>query len=113
MGQPEVWWSSWLSFAKEKSVNALSITKRDLAEFVTVVGSDTKAVVEEASANLNKIIIKHPSDESSSEEGTKKVLVGRVVEPQAPYDRCQAELFSLQCSADTYLQDPSDQGMSG
>lgn len=66
-------------------------------------------MVEEASANLNKII-KQP-DDSSREERKKKGHVRHVVEPQAPYDRCQAELFALQTSADTYLQDPSDQGM--
>ena len=106
-----MWWSSWLSFAKEKSISALSVTKRDLGEFVSVLGSDTKAVVEGASANLNKII-KQQSDDDGDEgvsDGKKKSLTD-MVEPHAPYNRCQAELFTLQSSSDTYLQDPSEQG---
>lgn len=113
--QGGMWWSSWLTSAKEKSINALSATKRDLAEFVSVIGTDTKAVVEGASANINKIITQTESSSDSletSDSETKKDSVARVVQPEAPYDRCQAELFSLQCSAETYLQDPSDKGTS-
>lgn len=80
---------------------------------MSVLGSDTKAVVEGASANFNKII-KQPLEDASTKEGStngKKDSVGHVVEPQAPYDRCQAELFALQTSTDTYLQDPSEQGI--
>ena len=107
-----VWWSSWLSSAKEKSISALSATKRDLAEFVSVIGSDTKAVVEGASANINKIIKQSSEDEEKSGTEAKKdsVSTPRVVQPEAPYDRCQAELFSLQSSTETYLRDPSDNG---
>jgi len=108
-----MWWSSWLTSAKEKSINALSATKRDLAEFVSVIGSDTKAAVEGASANINKIVKQSSEDdlENSGPESKKSsVTIKRMVEPEAPYDRCQAELFSLQSSTETYLRDPSDRG---
>lgn len=89
-------------------MSALNATKRDLAEFVSVLGSDTKAAVKEASDNFNKIL--GPPEDSASamgvEEDTKKKNGGAVVDVQAPYDRCQAELFSIQNSTDTYLQDP-------
>lgn len=106
------WWSSWLASAKEKSMTALNATKRDLAEFVTVLSSDTKAAVSGASANINKILGQPDSngqgdgsnEGSPSLHGQKK---GNTVEaPSAPYDRCQAQLFAVQNSKDTYLVDP-------
>lgn len=92
-------------------MTALSATKRDLAEFVTVLSSDTKAAVSGASANINKILGQPASSSqtggsegSPSLSGQKK---GNTVEaPLAPYDRCQAQLFAVQNSKDTYLVDP-------
>ena len=103
------WWSSWLASAKEKSVTALNATKRDLAEFVTVLSSDTKAAVSGASANINKILGQPAS--SSQIDGSEGTLPGQkkgktVEAPSAPYDRCQAQLFAVQNSKDTYLVDP-------
>lgn len=93
-------------------MTALNATKRDLAEFVTVLSSDTKAAVSGASANINKILGQPDSngqgdgsnEGSPSLHGQKK---GNTVEaPSAPYDRCQAQLFAVQNSKDTYLVDP-------
>ena len=104
------WWS-WLATAKEKSMTALNATKRDLAEFVTVLSSDTKAAVSGASANINKIL-GQPSSSEQTDGGegsptTAKQRKGNAVEaPSAPYDRCQAQLFAVQNSKDTYLIDP-------
>ena len=101
-------WSSWISSAKEKSVNALKATKRDLAEFVSVLGSDTKAAVKGASDNINKILVS-PEDEDE-EAGYRKNDIPPIVEPAptaTPYDRCQAELLALQKSSETFLQDPA------
>lgn len=102
------WWSSWISTAREKSVSALNATKRDLAEFVSVLGSDTKAAVKGASNNINKIVVQSPSTSTEEEKDSSKKAVVPVlkVEETAPYDRCQAELFSVQNNTDTYLQDP-------
>ena len=103
-----MWWSSWISTAKEKSVSALNATKRDLVEFVSVVGSDAKAVVKGASENINKILVSSsPSSEESSEDSRKNDAVRVEVPPEAPYDRCQAELLTMQNSSETYLQDPA------
>ena len=93
-------------------MTALNATKRDLAEFVTVLSSDTKAAVSGASANINKILGQPPSsilkdgngEGNPSLPGQKK---GNTVEaPSVPYDRCQAQLFAVQNSKDTYLVDP-------
>lgn len=105
------WWSSWLASAKEKSVTALNATKRDLAEFVTVLSSDTKAAVSGASANINKILgqpaLNSQTDGSEGNPSLPGQKKGNTVEaPSAPYDRCQAQLFAVQNSKDTYLMDP-------
>lgn len=109
-GQTEVWWSSWISSAREKSVSALNATKRDLVEFVSVLGSDTKAAVKGASDNINKILIQSPStsaDEDDTNSSNKNEGVPVVeVQASAPYDRCRAELFAIQNNTETYLQDP-------
>ena len=107
-----MWWSSWISSAREKSVNALNATKRDLAEFVSVLGTDTKAAVKEASENI-KVMVQPPSTLTVEEEGEGRKIqrTGSTpsveVQAAAPYDRCQAELFAVQNSLETYLQDPS------
>ncbi len=116
-GESEVWWSSWISSAKEKSVSALNATKRDLAEFVSVLGSDTKAVVQGASENINKILVQPSSSSSSASESGEQDRnnqkngggqpVSEVRAAATPYDRCQAELYAVQNSSETYLQDPS------
>ena len=92
-------------------MTALNATKRDLAEFVTVLSSDTKAAVSGASANINKILGQPPSsNQTGSGEGSPSLAgqkKGSAVEaPSAPYDRCQAQLFAVQNSKDTYLVDP-------
>ena len=111
-GQNEIWWSSWLTSAKEKSMSALSATKRDLAEFVSVLGNDTKTAVEGASVNITKILHSSASPEESTDNNSKQQRVPPVVDvpAQAPYDRCQAELFAVQNNMDTYLQEPSSEG---
>ena len=93
-------------------MTALNATKRDLAEFVTVLSSDTKAAVSGASANINKIL-GQPDDLSNQTDGNEgsPTLKGqkkgnKVEAPSAPYDRCQAQLFAVQNSKDTYLVDP-------
>ena len=98
-------------------MSALNATKRDLAEFMSVLGTDTKAVVKGASDNINKILVQSPSNSTDDEAGEseekkkKKKKRGSVpvveVQETAPYDRSQAELFSIQNSSETYLQDPS------
>ncbi len=108
-----MWWSSWISTAKEKSVIALNATKRDLAEFVSVVGTDAKAAVKGASENINKILASSPSpssEEDSEDSHRNDAVVVEAPPPETPYDRCQAELFTVQNSSQTYLQDPV-QGM--
>ena len=91
-------------------MNALNATKRDLAEFVSVIGTDTKEAVKDASVNINKILLPSLTTTNSAEKpsGSEQKVVE--VEVQAPYDRCQAELFAVQNSSDTYLQDPLSQG---
>jgi hypothetical protein len=90
-------------------VSALNATKRDLAEFVSVLGSDTKAAVKGASDNINKILVQPPSTSAEGEEEEHHNQRNSVPPPAAsatPYDRCQAELFAAQNSSDTYLHDP-------
>ena len=41
-----------------QSVSALNATKRDLAEFVSVISTDTKAAVSGASANIKDVLQK-------------------------------------------------------
>ena len=91
-------------------MSALNATKRDLAEFVSVVGTDAKAVVKEASENINKILVSSssPSSEEDGQDNHKNdVVIVEVPTPETPYDRCQAELFAVQSSSETYLQDPT------
>ena len=90
-------------------MSALNATKRDLAEFVSVVGADAKAAVKGASENINKIL-NSSSSQSSEEDSEDSHRNGAVVveaPPETPYDRCQAELFTIQNSSETYLQDPT------
>lgn len=97
-------------------MSALNATKRDLAEFVSVLGTDTKAAVQGAGENINKILVQSP--QSSTQEGEerknhKNGVPSVVVDHAAtPYDRCQAELLAVQRNSETYLQDPS-QGTGG
>ena len=105
------WWSSWLASAKEKSMTALTATKRDLAEFVTVLSSDTKSAVTGASANIKEILGQSKSSEqtaggSGGGEGSPTTQKSTVEAPSAPYDRCQAQIFAVQNSKETYLVDP-------
>ena len=106
------WWSSWLASAKEKSMTALTATKRDLAEFVTVLSSDTKSAVTGASTNIKEILGQSKSSEqgaggSGGGEGSATTTQKSSVEaPSAPYDRCQAQIFAVQNSKETYLVDP-------
>lgn len=98
-------------------MSALNATKRDLAEFVSVLGSDTKAVVQGASENINKILVQPSSSSSSASESGEQDRnnqkngggqpVSEVRAAATPYDRCQAELYAVQNSSETYLQDPS------
>lgn len=89
-------------------MSALNATKRDLAEFVSVLGTDTKAAVKGASDNINKILVQSPSqgeeERNNQKNGAPPPVV--VAHTATPYDRCQAELFAVQSSSETYLQDP-------
>lgn len=91
-------------------MSALNATKRDLAEFVSVLGSDAKAAVKGASDNINKILEPSSSAEGEEERNNSKneppLPVVEVHTAATPYDRCQAELFAVQSSSETYLQDP-------
>ena len=44
--------------AKETSLAALTATKRDLAEFVTVLKNDTEAAVTGATASLRTLLVR-------------------------------------------------------
>lgn len=55
------WWDNWVSAAKETSLAALSATKRDLAEFVTVLKTDTEAAVTGATASLKTLLVRRCS----------------------------------------------------
>lgn len=84
---------------------------------MSVLGTDTKAAVKEASENIKVMVVQPPenSTEEEEEEGRKNLRNRSTpsveVQVAAPYDRCQAELFAVQNSPETYLQDPS-QGWS-
>ena len=105
------WWSSWLNSAKEKSVSALNATKRDLAEFVNVLGKDTKVAVSGASQNVKSIIEGNEPAKNGSPTTRSKVSPPTMEPPSAPYDRSQAQLFAVQNSADTYLQEPKSKSL--
>ena len=51
------WWSSWLNSAKETSIAALTATKRDLSEFVTVLKEDTEAAVTGATTSIKGLLV--------------------------------------------------------
>ena len=55
------WWSGWVNAARETSLAALSATKRDLAEFVTVLKSDTEAVMTGATTSLRTLLVRRCS----------------------------------------------------
>ncbi len=97
-------------------MSALNATKRDLAEFVSVLGTDTKAAVEGASTNINKILNSPTTSDPSNnpDENDQKGGVPPIadVQAQAPYDRSRAELFSAQNNTETYLEDPRSQGIN-
>ena len=103
-----MWWSSWLFSAKEKSVSALNATKRDLVEFVSVLSTDTKCAVSGATANI-KGALKTDLDKGSERSDvtvTSKPNSPSEVTSTAPYDRSKAQLFAIQTSSETYLNDP-------
>ena len=91
-------------------MTALTATKRDLAEFVTVLSSDTKSAVSGASANIKGILGQSNSSEQTDggREGSPATVQKKnaTEAPSAPYDRCQAQIFAVQNSKETYLVDP-------
>ncbi|CAI9727356.1 Hypothetical predicted protein [Octopus vulgaris] len=119
------WFSSWIQSAKEKSSTAFEFVKRDLAEFSTVIQSDTSKAVSMTrstiSENLkaeNAVVAKSKMQESFSHflHGISKAL--EVVElPEsingtdetktAVYDRAQARLHAIQVDPGTYCNPPS------
>ena len=88
-------------------MNALNATKRDLTEFVSVLGTDTKAAVSGASQNIKGLLTDNKqTDKNDSPSSKPKTSQPTIEVPSAPYDRSQAQLFAVQNSADTYLQEP-------
>lgn len=89
-------------------MSALTATKRDLAEFVTVLGSDTKTAVSGASRNIQGLLDTPEQGgkdgSSSSKSNTPPSSIDAPL--AAPYDRPQAQLFAVQNSVDTYMTDP-------
>ena len=88
-------------------MSALNATKRDLAEFVSVLGTDTKTAVSGAGRNI-KGLMNDPEGEGNNGSSSSKPNTppSTVEAPSAPYDRSQAQLFAVQNSVDTYLMDP-------
>jgi hypothetical protein len=58
------WWYSLLNTAKEKSISAYNITKKDLAEFVTTVQNDTTKAVTEAADTVRSYINQDDTDDA-------------------------------------------------
>ena len=47
-----------------------------------------------------------PGAEKGEEDSRQKTMPHSPEVPTAPYDRCQAQLFTVQKTVDTYLSDP-------
>ncbi|GAB1600183.1 BSD domain-containing protein 1-like isoform X1 [Argonauta hians] len=119
------WFGGWIQSAKEKSSSAFEFVKRDLAEFTTVIQSDTSKAVSMTrstiSENLkaeNAVVAKSKVQESFNHflHGISKAL--EVVEsPESPsgtesaktavYDRAQARLHAIQVDPGTYCNPPA------
>lgn len=101
------WWWSALSAAKEKSVLAINATRRDLAEFVSVLQNDTASAISSVGTNL-KGLVQPVAEQSKPSIDT----VPRTMHDSAPqisstgYDRISAKLCLMQNDPTTYLTVP-------
>eukprot|EP00800_Vazella_pourtalesii_P007988 TRINITY_DN2122_c0_g1_i5.p1 TRINITY_DN2122_c0_g1~~TRINITY_DN2122_c0_g1_i5.p1 ORF type:complete len:401 (+),score=106.39 TRINITY_DN2122_c0_g1_i5:231-1433(+) len=107
--------SGWLGNvwekAKEKSNVALTTTKRDLTEFVTVIHRDTSnavSVVGDSAIALTEKIVQSAdghgeSDQSLSSGGGLGRLFGSLLNPcETQYTPYKERMAMLQCSSSTY-----------
>lgn len=118
------WWDSWVKSAKDKSVSAFNMVKRDLAEFSSVMQEDTvkaAAKVKEklSQENANAAGEKVKQGVSHLLDGISKALV---IEPDDNYqtahivggeaivfDRSKARLHAVQIDPATYTTEPSSE----
>ncbi|XP_076440881.1 uncharacterized protein LOC143280173 [Babylonia areolata] len=119
------WWGGWIQSAKEKSMAALDMVRKDLSEFGTTMQSDAGHVVELTSSTL-KDSLKTENASATKEKFTKglntfleRLSQALVVPPddegQIPittstaelYDRTKARIHTIQLDPGTYLQEPS------
>ncbi|KAL5478219.1 hypothetical protein EMCRGX_G025118 [Ephydatia muelleri] len=98
------WWWSALSAAKEKSVLAINATRRDLAEFVSVLQNDTASAISSVGTNLKGLV--HPPIEQAnpSVSSTSRSMHDAVPQTSGVgYDRVAARLYAIQNDPATYL----------
>lgn len=118
------WWDSWVKSAKDKSVTAFNMVKRDLVEFSSVMQEDTvkaAAKVKEklSQENANAAGEKVKQGMSHLLDGISKALV---IEPDDHYqpahivggeaivfDRSKARLHAVQIDPSTYTTEPSSE----
>ncbi|KAL8603544.1 hypothetical protein ACOMHN_052773 [Nucella lapillus] len=119
------WWGGFLQTAKEKSIAALDMVRKDLTEFGTTMQNDAGHVVELTSSTL-KDSLKTENTSAAKEKMTKGVNTflerlsqALVVPPDDegqipittssadPYDRTKARIHAIQLDPGTYLKEPS------
>lgn len=118
------WIGSWLQTAKQKSTNAFDFVKRDLAEFSSVIQSDTSKAVSMTRSTISENLKAENAAVAKSkvQQGFTHILQGiskalevidvedTVNDPNqtktAVYDRAQARLRAVQVDPGTYCHSP-------
>ncbi|KAK3089167.1 hypothetical protein FSP39_001409, partial [Pinctada imbricata] len=120
------WWGSWIQSAKEKSLSALEMVKKDLSEFTCTMSNDTSQVVVNASDKLKESLKTENTTAARDRvrngitsflEGLSQSLIVEAEDKESTppprhhtdpvFDRAKARLHAIQVDAETYCNPPS------
>ncbi|XP_033736699.1 BSD domain-containing protein 1-like [Pecten maximus] len=114
------WWGSWLQTAKEKSVSAIEMVKKDLADYTCTMQQDTTQVMAITSEKMKEIQTKEGAPRYGFATFLEDLTKSLVVEAEDKYDkpipvpstdpmfdRAKARLHAVQVDPGTYCNKPS------
>ncbi|XP_069126162.1 BSD domain-containing protein 1-like [Argopecten irradians] len=114
------WWGSWLQTAKEKSVSAIEMVKKDLADYTCTMQQDTTQVMAITSEKMKEMQAKEGAPRygfaSFLEDLTKSLVVEAEDKYDKPipvpttdpmFDRAKARLHAVQVDPGTYCNKPA------
>ena len=120
------WWGGWLQAAKDKSLSAIEMIKKDLEEFSNTMSHDTGEAVAKTSESLRETLKTENTEAakdrlkqglSSFLEGLTKLLVVEAEDKNVAvekrkttdpiFDRAKARLHAIQVDPSTYCSNPS------